>query len=118
MTISLWWVQVPVDLRRTLVSSILVVGGTAMLPGFIPRLHDELIRALTRPPPELPERVASRRNRPPLPSFDPYGTLRPLAPYIAIVNNPSPTASAAGTAGRGPAFTPAAMPWVGGSLAG
>ena len=35
--------QIPVDLRKTLASSILVTGGTTMLPGFIPRLHVVLV---------------------------------------------------------------------------
>jgi actin-related protein 10 len=106
------------DLRRMLASSILVVGGTAMLPGFIPRLHDEIVRALTQEPPERTEQSPTRSNRPAPPAYDPYGALRPLAPHIAIVNDPSPSSSGSGNAGKGPAFTPAAMPWVGGSLAG
>ena len=106
------------DLRRILASSILIVGGTAMLPGFIPRLHDELIRLLTQDPSERADRPPTRNNRPPLPAYDPYGPLRALAPHIAIINNPSPSPSSGGNAGKGPAYTPAAIPWVGGSLAG
>lgn len=40
------------DLRKELASSIVVAGGTAMLPGFISRLHLEIIKLL-EPPPEL-----------------------------------------------------------------
>jgi actin-related protein 10 len=111
--------RVPVDLRRTLASSILVVGGTPMLPGFIPRLQDELVRLLERSP---PARQSTRPDRPPIPVHDPYAPLRPLAPYVAILNNPSPPpsidANIPSNAGKAPAFTPAMLPWVGGSLAG
>ncbi|EJD06873.1 actin-like ATPase domain-containing protein [Fomitiporia mediterranea MF3/22] len=115
--------RVPVDLRRTLAGSILVVGGTAMLPGFIPRLQNELVRLLTRRP---PERSPTRAGRPAPPPYDPYAPLRPLAPYIAVLNNPSPprpnsddtTTTTTNAAGKAPAFTPAMLPWIGGSLAG
>ncbi|KAJ7067139.1 fungal-specific actin related protein [Mycena amicta] len=73
--------KVPVDLRKTLASSILIA---------------ELIRAVA--PPTSP----SRNERP---LYDPYAPLRPLLP-------------AAANAGKAPAFTPATMAWVGGSLAG
>lgn len=43
-------------------------------------------------------------------------------PYIAILNNPTPpppaSTRASENAGKAPAFTPATMAWVGGSLAG
>ncbi|KAG8982866.1 hypothetical protein FRB90_006488, partial [Tulasnella sp. 427] len=42
--------KVPVDLRKTLASSILLVGGTAMLPGFIQRVHAEIVKTLESPP--------------------------------------------------------------------
>ncbi|KDQ16509.1 hypothetical protein BOTBODRAFT_30843 [Botryobasidium botryosum FD-172 SS1] len=94
--------KVPVDLRKDFVSSILVVGGTAMLPGFIPRFSPFSIRR---------------------PRYDPYAPLRPLAPFISILNNPVPPLTASSTlaganAGKAPAFAPAILPWVGGSLAG
>jgi hypothetical protein len=93
-------------------SSILVAGGTAMLPGFIPRLHVELAALLSNAPAARPgERAPADR----------YAPLRPLLPHLAILNHPSPpealTTSAAG-AGRAPAFAPGALAWVGGSLAG
>lgn len=81
-----------------------------MLPGFIPRLRKELYRILDR------KDTGPRRR------YDPYAALRPLAPYIAILNDPSPSpalSSLAGkNAGKAPSFTPAAFPWIGGSLAG
>ncbi|KAK7033266.1 actin-related protein 10 [Favolaschia claudopus] len=115
--------KVPVDLRKTMASSILVVGGTAMLPGFIPRLQQELVRAVGPPPtPSRPSARTDRPDKPPLPTYDPYVSLRPLLPYFAILNNPSPppatTARAVANVGKAPAFSPATMAWVGGSLAG
>ncbi|KAG8857673.1 hypothetical protein FRB96_005691 [Tulasnella sp. 330] len=153
--------KVPVDLRRTLASTILVVGGTAMLPGFIPRLQAELEKRLaTAPlshtllssalsgrstptqttsgvstpsdPATTPTAVRSFRQQqqqvaPAVtrrPRYDPYSQLRTLAAHIAILNNPSPShtdetsVQARANAGKAPAFAPALMSWVGGSLAG
>jgi hypothetical protein len=69
--------------------SVVVAGGTAMLPGFIPRLHVEILRALAGPR---------------------YASLRALREHVALLNNPED--------GRTPAFAPGALAWVGGSLAG
>ncbi|TBU45685.1 actin-domain-containing protein [Dichomitus squalens] len=117
--------KVPVDLRKTLASTILVVGGTPMLPGFIPRLQAELTRAVSRTSNSSSSSAApSRAGRPrPRPAaYDKYAALRPLLPYFAILNNPAPpppgNATAAANAGKAPAFTPSMMAWVGGSLAG
>lgn len=100
-------------------SSILVSGGTAMLPGFIPRLHDEIVRAVAPP---TQTRQQTRPDRPNPPPYDKYGPLRPLLPFFAILNNPSPPAvtseRAAANTGKAPAFAPACLAWVGGSLAG
>ncbi|KAF8554417.1 actin-domain-containing protein [Imleria badia] len=114
--------KVPVDLRQTLVSSILVTGGTAMLPGFIPRLHTELLRAIGSAP-SRPREGTTRSGRSLPPAYDRYAALRPLVPHIAILNNPAPQPSsssprATANAGKAPAFAPASMAWVGGSLAG
>ncbi|KAF7986458.1 hypothetical protein HWV62_31233 [Athelia sp. TMB] len=112
--------KIPVDLRKTLASSILVVGGTSMLPGFVPRLHAELLRALA--PPSSPPRHPIRPDKPATPQYDRYASLRQLTPYFAILNNPAPpparSARATANAGRAPAFSPATMAWIGGSLAG
>ncbi|PPQ80530.1 hypothetical protein CVT25_001536 [Psilocybe cyanescens] len=111
--------KVPRDLRKTLASSILVSGGTSMLPGFIPRLHAEIIRALTPP---TSTKQHTRPDKPSPPPYDKYLPLRPLLPYFAILNNPSPPAAtserASANAGKAPAFSPATLGWVGGSLAG
>ncbi|KAG6862467.1 hypothetical protein C0995_000013 [Termitomyces sp. Mi166 len=112
--------KVPVDLRKALASSILVSGGTAMLPGFIPRLHSEIIRALSSS--SASSRQPKRPNRLPPPQYDRYASLRPLIPYFAILNNPSPPTPmsdrANAHAGKAPAFSSATLAWVGGSLAG
>jgi actin-related protein 10 len=92
-----------------------------MLPGFIPRLHAELIRAIVTLP-STSARPPVNPGRPRPSAYDRYAVLRPLVPYIAILNNPSPTqpsgARGSANAGKAPAFTPATMAWVGGSLAG
>ncbi|KDQ10677.1 hypothetical protein BOTBODRAFT_177963 [Botryobasidium botryosum FD-172 SS1] len=85
--------KVPVDLRKDLVSSILVVGGTAILPWFIPRLHTELARPL----------------------YDPYAPLRPPAPFISVLSNPMPPLTASSILARAnaenaPAFAPVILP--------
>lgn len=109
--------QVPCDLRKTMASSILVTGGTSMLPGFIPRLLVEIIRAV-----EPPARPESSTHKFTSPLYDKYGPLRPLLPHFAILNHPSPppstSARAMANAGKAPAFSPATLAWVGGSLAG
>ncbi|CAL1717083.1 unnamed protein product [Somion occarium] len=114
--------KAPVDLRKTLASSILVTGGTPMLPGFIPRLQTELLRAVS-PNPNNPSSSWSPNRRASRPmSYERYSALRSLVPYFAILNHPSPpppaTPRAAASAGKAPAFSPAALAWVGGSLAG
>ncbi|EIW83785.1 actin-like ATPase domain-containing protein [Coniophora puteana RWD-64-598 SS2] len=119
--------KAPVDLRRTLASSILVVGGTPMLSGFIPRLQAELVRAVGPRPSQSQTHSAPgtpRHKRPRPAANDRYAPLRPLLRDFAILNNPAPrTATGASSraianAGKAPAFAPATMAWVGGSLAG
>ncbi|KAF8688862.1 actin, partial [Rhizoctonia solani] len=134
--------KVPVDLRKELISSLLVVGGTSMLPGFVSRLHAELKSLLSTsianvetppasdpPSPTTPTistlpriavppslvSVGKRRARQP---YDPYARLRPLAPHLAIINAPAGVGDGHQNSGKAPAFAPSALPWVGGSLAG
>ncbi|CCA68903.1 related to fungal specific actin related protein-Laccaria bicolor [Serendipita indica DSM 11827] len=104
--------KTPVDLRKDLISTIVVIGGTAMMPGFIPRLHDEIVRTLTKVTPTASVRSPKRR------AYDPYEPLRALVDHVAILNDPSPVPSRARTAGSAPAFAPLCMSWVGGSIAG
>ncbi|KAF5340901.1 hypothetical protein D9758_012166 [Tetrapyrgos nigripes] len=119
--------KVPVDLRKTLASTILISGGTSMLPGFIPRLYSEIIRAIQPPPPPTrPPKpyntVQHGHEKSSPPQYDRYATLRQLIPYFAVINNPSPepplSDRAKANSGKAPAFSPACMAWVGGSLAG
>ncbi|WVQ75050.1 hypothetical protein IAR50_004659 [Cryptococcus sp. DSM 104548] len=124
--------KLPVDLRPELISTMLVVGGTASLPNFIPRLRISLLQSLL-PPPSLPS-----DESPPSPS--PIGTLaskladakvwrqRNLEPYreiyglvdkVAILNDPAPVdGDGSGKGGKTPRWVPSLMTWVGGSLAG
>lgn len=114
------------DLRKTMASAILVVGGTPMIPGFIPRLHAEIARALTTPSSPQPQPSKNRKPGLPPPPYDRYAPLRQLLPHFAILNNPDPPTEDKGAgaqkkssaAGKAPAFIPACMAWVGGSLAG
>lgn len=94
-----------------------------MLPGFIPRLHAELVRAISPSPGQGTATPTGNKPRRPRPSaHDRYAALRPLIPYFAILNNPAPppptTSRASANGGKSPAFTPATMAWIGGSLAG
>lgn len=93
-----------------------------MLPGFIPRLHAELIRAISPNPVQGSVTPTGKPQRPRPSTHGRYAALRPLIPYFAILNNPAPppptTSRASANAGKSPAFTPATMAWIGGSLAG
>ena len=87
-----------------------------MLPGFIPRLYTEIIHTLSTYP-------VSKQITKAKPLYDKYSPLRPLLPYFAILNDPNSPAvpvsdRAKANAGKAPAFVPALMAWVGGSLAG
>lgn len=103
-----------------MISSILVTGGIAALPGFIPRVRNEL---LCRIPAErmalnfadpLAE-VSSWRQR----SKEPYAELHGLAKRLAIINDPAPLDGAASASGgTAPRWAPPLVAWVGGSLAG
>ena len=105
-------IQLPVDLRQTMISSVLVVGGTASLPNFIPRLRDNLAEALqTETPRDGTMSLAQWKKR----NQEPYRELYGLLPKVAILNDPKSVDSRSGTA---PRWTPSLMAWVGGSLAG
>ncbi len=90
-----------------------------MLPGFTPRLYTEIMRTVSAHPVSKQTTKAKRT----LPPYDKYSPLRPLLPYFAILNDPNPpdiptSDRAKANAGKAPAFVPALMAWVGGSLAG
>lgn len=104
-----------------MVSSILVTGGTAALPGFIPRVRNELMACI--PTETIPlsfadtaSEVASWRKR----SKEPYAELYGLSKRLAIINDPAPLDGSAASAsgGTAPRWAPPLVAWVGGSLAG
>ncbi|GAA6061795.1 hypothetical protein JCM10212_004851 [Sporobolomyces blumeae] len=139
------FLDLPIDLRRTMAQSVLVVGGTAGMPGFIPRLKSALVSSLERshppsPPPSPPpvptpptseclstasstdiaQRIRRNRlqNRLYALRHSPrYAPLVPLSGDLAILNSPSPS-SPTSREGSAPAFHPSLYAWVGGSLAG
>ncbi|KAI9512350.1 actin-domain-containing protein [Russula earlei] len=115
--------------------------GTLIVPGWIRERGSEvlfeggdvdessiaetILDCLLKVPVDLRKILASSilvTGRPRPPAYDRYAPLRPLVPHFAILNNPSPTppsgARGGRNAGKAPAFTPATMAWVGGSLAG
>ncbi|GJN93573.1 hypothetical protein Rhopal_006630-T1 [Rhodotorula paludigena] len=159
--------KLPIDLRKPMASSVLVIGGTSMLPGFFPRFKASLLSQLERshppsPPPSPPlapaapsdpEPMSTDSSPAPAPTSDSsapstehtatvrrrhalaarlhtlrhsprYAPLVPLAPHLAILNHPSPSPLASSSSlarareGSAPAFSPALMGWIGGSLAG
>ncbi|KAK4057908.1 hypothetical protein OIO90_001127 [Microbotryomycetes sp. JL221] len=138
--------KLPIDLRRPMASNVVVTGGTAMLPGLIPRLQDSvklvLLGAHPPSPPDTPPEPAHhslahssdsstqtgsdsyRRTVRRLKAFrarSRYANLAPLANYVAILNNPSiwhHRDDSTARSGCAPAFTPALLPWIGASLAG
>lgn len=133
--------DLPVDLRRPMLENLVVTGGTASLPGFIPRLKESLLTRLREsrppsPPPSPPpftppststrssmtltqrSRLSNRLHR--LRHSPRYAPLVSLSPSLSILNNPSPVVSVGTpvTEGSAPAFHPSLYAWVGGSLAG
>lgn len=89
--------KVQPDLRKPLMQSLLVIGGTSMLPGFHSRLKQELLRVMRDP-------TTYERKR--------YGSLLGLHKWVLFVdrseNNP----------GAGRIFMNNIRGWIGGSLLG
>ncbi|WVF68642.1 hypothetical protein IAT40_003412 [Kwoniella sp. CBS 6097] len=129
--------KLPIDLRESMISSLLVVGGTPSLPGFIPRLRVSLLHHLL-PPPAVPSVSPDDQPRSPLNTpaqrmkevatwkkrkDEPYKALYGLSGQLSILNDPAPLDGGSGEGsesrgGRAPRWTPGLMSWVGGSLAG
>lgn len=120
-----------------MLSSLLVVGGTPSLPGFIPRLRDAILEklALSTSLPKDADRVLPHLESPEYRSqatkewrerhHKPYQSLSALASKVAILNDPTPRPvpessddTKATSAGKAPRWVPSLMSWVGGSLAG
>ncbi|ADV22349.1 hypothetical protein I305_02804 [Cryptococcus gattii E566] len=124
--------KLPVDLRPSLISSILITGGSASLPGFIPRLRVSLLRSLLAPPqpfddtpvpPSPLNTPASRKEQASLwkrRTQEPYRELYGLVDKVGILNDPAPVDGEVdgGNGGNAPRWVPGLMTWVGGSLAG
>jgi actin-related protein 10 len=121
------------DLRRPLAESILIIGGTAMLPGFIPRLRSELLHRLFLSTPPIPpdpsilatstnrvknQSLAAKRltNRLHLLRTSPrFAPLVPLGARLRLINS---NAVSTGTYASSTSFAPSLIGWIGGSLAG
>ena len=112
----------------------LITGGTASLPGFIPRLRIALKSALLPPPTSNldPPVVSAPLHTPAYrkeettkwrqSAKEPYRELHGLVNHIAILNDPAPLdgdgAGPSGNAGKAPRWVPSLLAWVGGSSAG
>jgi len=97
--------QLPVDIRKPLINSIILTGGTAMHPGFCSRFEAELRAALEQAgpfPPSPKPRRSTFENR--------FACLAGLRDRVAILDAPE--------TGRGPGFAPHLLGWIGASLLG
>lgn len=124
--------QLPIDLRPSILSSILITGGSASLPGFIPRFRISLLRSLLPLPQSSDDTPvslsplnsqASRKEQALLwkkRTQEPYRELYGLVNKMAILNDPAPVDGEVdgGKGGKAPRWIPGLMTWVGGSLAG
>ncbi|KAH9824688.1 actin-domain-containing protein [Melampsora americana] len=114
--------NLPIDLRKPMVSNLVIAGGGAMIPGFIPRLKTELIQSLESAQSQLtmsledsnlPRHHKAKRGLPR------YHSISSLSSSIHILNDPYlnkpiPTFSLT----RPASFQPHLLSWIGGSLAG
>jgi actin-related protein 10 len=92
-------------------SSLLMTGGTCMLPGFFTRLEQELIGLLQSKQqlnPVSPRKLRRTHDN----RFSPLANLHS---HIAILN--SPATGLHPKTGSAPAFSPHTLPWIGASLA-
>lgn len=88
--------KIPADLRKPLISSMLFIGGTTLLPGFQTRIENELGRMMKEP-------VEYEKRR--------FGQLCRLYPSIKFIENPEEK-------GAGRIFMNNVRGWIGGSLVG
>lgn len=136
--------QVPMDMRRVMASSIVVSGGACMMPGFVPRLRNQLLQTVLqnaedleedgstadlsslpsegKPVPNAYQREYCRRlvRRIKTQHKRPFRSLVPLATSLAILNDTDPLVNDSSNprAGSAPPFNPGLLPWIGGSIAG
>ena len=132
------------DMRRVMASSMVVSGGACMLPGFVPRLRDQLLHtiqqnaedsasddAMTDSTSASSEQVTGRNayqreqyrrlvRKTKAQHKRPFRALVPLAASLAILNDTDPSEDNDGNqrAGSAPPFNPGLLPWIGGSVAG
>lgn len=85
--------QLPIDLRLPLASTILLTGGTASLPGFLPRLRSSLIAAFAHDP----------TTAPPPSTSSSLGTSSPtIQTFPPTTSTPTPTQTPTPTSSRRP----------------
>jgi actin-related protein 10 len=120
--LNLFLLKLPIDLRRPLAASIVVSGGTTLLPGFIPRVRRELLRALSESRDQSPFPSRRGRTRQPRATFATrFSVLSSLSSHVAILNDTrsfEPNGQFPPDSGRAPPFSPGLLGWIGGSLAG
>lgn len=88
--------KLPPDLRKPLISSMLFIGGTSLIPGFQSRIKQELLRIMADP-------VDYEKRR--------YAPLLRLNKSIKFIDNPEDK-------GAGRIFMNNVRGWIGGSLVG
>ncbi len=138
--------KLPNDLRASMSSTILVIGGGGMLKGFMPRLHTTLTDLLkndddlpgdmkapdvdismeTKKPATAPFQrafirgeVSKRRESKRRDKHKhPFADLAGLLDNVAILNDQFPGAAEGSLAGSAPRWHAHLMAWVGGSIAG
>ncbi|KAI5450353.1 hypothetical protein NCC49_003135 [Naganishia albida] len=133
----------PMDLRKAMISSIVVSGGACMMPGFIPRLRTQLLETILQSAQDEHgkdattsiqssktkavkftayqlEQLRLRVRETKTQHRRPFRKLVPLASNLTILNDPDPSSGAEGNAraGSAPPFNPGLLPWIGGSIAG
>lgn len=114
-----------------------------MMPGFVPRLREQLLQTILQNAEESPGHVSGADHPTPLQETmatnayqreryrrlvnktkaqhkRPFRSLVPLATSLAILNDTDPSVSDNGDdrAGSAPPFNPGLLPWIGGSVAG
>ena len=127
-----------------MVSSIVVSGGACMLPGFVPRLREQLVQTIHQNTDYAASEVtkadstsSASQNVTELNSYRrdqcrrlvrktkaqhkrPFRALAPLATSLAILNDTDPPKNddCNKRAGSAPPLNPGLLPWIGGSVAG
>ncbi|GAA99478.1 uncharacterized protein L969DRAFT_93938 [Mixia osmundae IAM 14324] len=101
--------KLPIDLRRTMASNILITGGSAAIPGLITRLHLTTLAMLARSTYSGGPRRPSHANR--------FSSLLPLSNAIAFLNDPTPAMHGNVLSGTSTPFASHLLAWTGGAIA-